>query len=136
MNELDPRDPDAPFEEHIARVLAATHAAADPAVLARARSRVAALAGTAEPAWLRWLARPVALALAGGALALSVTAGVWVLRTIPVTSAEQGAQTASSGAQALAVTDLLGDNGTYGLELGIEAGGDGSGAVLDTGAAR
>lgn len=97
-------------ESRIARLIAATHADADPAVLDRARARVSALAESAEPAWVRWLARPTALAVSGGLLAMSVAAGGWLLRGASATT-----PTAASATESVAISELLADDGTYGL---------------------
>lgn len=68
--------PDDLREDRLARLLGATRASADPAVLARARARLAARA--AEPGVARWLARPAVLAGAGVLFALCV-AGSFVV---------------------------------------------------------
>jgi len=97
-------------EDRIARLIAATHAPADPAVLARARARIARLGESSEPAWLRWLARPAALAVSGGLLAVTLAAGGWMLRGAAGTATESAGTTES-----VAIADLLGDDGSYGL---------------------
>lgn len=66
-------------EERLSRLLAASRAAANPAVLARARARIAAndTAGSRVPGVAAWLGRPAVLAGAGVLFALCV-AGVFV----------------------------------------------------------
>lgn len=72
--------PDNPREERLARLIAATRAKADPAVLARARARIAARdsARSRAPGLALWLARPATLAGAGALFALCV-AGAFAL---------------------------------------------------------
>ncbi len=123
MNHHDAND------ERLERLIAATHAPADPAVLARARARIAVMATPGEPAWVRWLARPVALAASGGLLAVSLAAGGWLLRGVTST-----AQEATISTEAVAVSDLLGDDGSYGLVF--EASGAEQAATGDSGSIR
>ena len=68
--------PDDLREERLARLLGATRATADPAVLARARARLTARAS--DPGVARWLARPAVLAGAGALFVLCL-AGSFVL---------------------------------------------------------
>lgn len=104
MTTRDPWD-----DETLARLLAARSAAADSATRSRALARVRAGEtgrGALEPAWLAWLARPVAVATAASLLIVSLGAGVW-LAGRPTT----GTTATTSG------TDLIGslltdDNGT------------------------
>ncbi len=96
MNEFDPLD------EHIARVLGAACASADPAVLARARARLAE--ADAVPGPLAWLGTPAALV---GACALFVAvAGA----SIVIVRGESAA-----AHDPTLVSALIGDDGSYGL---------------------
>jgi hypothetical protein len=90
------------FEERLARVLAASHAPADPAVLARALQRAAA--GRPVPGPLSWLATPAALAATAALLVVVTVGGTWIVR----------ADSASSRETSL-VSALIGDDGSYGL---------------------
>lgn len=69
-------------DERIARLVASVGAEADPAVLARARARIAA--GAAEERWefalpagVAWLFRPLTLTGAAAACAIALAAGFW-----------------------------------------------------------
>lgn len=72
-------------DERLARLVGALGAEADPAVLARARARIAAGGRAAAPggrelalpAGLAWLFRPVALSGAAAACVLALAAGFW-----------------------------------------------------------
>ncbi len=97
-------------DERIERLVRATHAPADPAVLARARARIAAMGDSSEPAWVRWLARPATLAASAGLLAVTLTAGGWMLRNAALHTTESNVST-----ETVAISDLLGDDGSYGL---------------------
>lgn len=95
MTTRDPFD-----DETLAQLLAARSAAADPATRARALARLragVAARDALEPAWLAWLARPVAVATAASLLVVSLGAGVW-LAGRPAT----GAAATTTG------TDLIG----------------------------
>lgn len=116
-------------EERIAKLIRATHAPADPAVLARARARIAAMTEANEPAWLRWLARPAALAASGGLLAVTLLAGGWMLRNSAVGSTESTAVS-----ETVAIADLLGDDGSYGLAF--DESGSSEATVGDSGSIR
>ena len=83
------------------RVAAALHADPDPATLERARARVVALG--AGPAWVRWLARPAALAAAATLLVVSIVAGELLLAN------------AGEVPNAQLTSAMLADDGTYGL---------------------
>lgn len=86
--------------------LAATlRAEPDAATLARVRGRLAAR--RAEPAWLRWLARPIAVAASAALLVVSAVAGNALLTTPSRENADEGALTVA----------LLGDDGSFGLGL-------------------
>ena len=87
------------------KLAAAVRAEADPATLARVYARLAAR--SAEPAWLRWLARPAALATSAALLVLSAVAG----------SALLGDSPSASGEGTLAAAELLGEDGSYGLVI-------------------
>jgi hypothetical protein len=96
MNEYDPVD------ERIVRILGATGAHADPAVLLRARAR---LAGASElPRPLAWLGTPAAL-VAACALFVAV-AGV----SVAIVSNES-----ATTHDTTLVSALIGDDGSYGL---------------------
>ncbi len=97
------------FDERITRLLAASHASANPAVLERARARLAARESTSG--FLAFLGRPVALATAAGLLVVSIAASLAIVgseRTITTSTATQ-----PSGSTLVAA--LLDDDGTYGL---------------------
>jgi len=68
--------PDELREERLARLIAATRAEANPAVLARARARIAA--NETVPGVAAWLGRPAVLAGAGVLFVLCV-AGTFVV---------------------------------------------------------
>lgn len=116
-------------DERLARLIAATRAEADPAVLMRARARIAAMVAPGEPAWVRWLARPATLALSGGLLAVSVAAGGWLLSGV-----RTSATGTDSAAASVAVSDLLGNDGSYGLVFSDNA--SERTAVSDSGSIR
>ena len=90
-------------------LLAGAHAEPEPGTLARARARLAARG--AEPAWVRWLARPAALAASAALLVISA----WAANALLSASATQPADDGSI------VAALLGEDGSYGLR--IDAGG-------------
>jgi hypothetical protein len=73
-------------EERLARLIGASRAPADPAVLARARARIAARA--AEPGVVRWLARPAVLAGAGAMFVLCVAGSFAVNQRLTAASAD------------------------------------------------
>ncbi len=91
-------------DERIGRLLGASRSAANPAVLARVRSRLAAR--EASPGWLAFLGSPVALATACALLLVSGVLSFNVVRADRLTAA-----TASTSL----VSALLDDDGTYGL---------------------
>jgi len=105
MNDVDRN------EARIARLLAATRAQANPAVLARARARLAARA--AAPGMLAWLGRPAALAAACVLLLASAGVSYTLLRGEPATSSSETSL----------VSSLLDDDGTYGLPHSVASGG-------------
>ena len=84
----------------LARLLAAGRARGDAATLRRALTRLAA--PSREPAWLRWLTRPTAVAAAAAMLVVSVGAGIWYGGGLST-----GATTAAYGSSASS-SDLLG----------------------------
>ena len=96
MNEFDPVD------ERLVRILGATHAPADAAVLARVRARLAAEPELPRP--LAWLGTPAAVACAC-ALFVAV-AGV----SIALVRADS-----STSRDTTLVSALIGDDGSYGL---------------------
>ena len=86
--------------------LAATlRAEPEPGTLARVARRLAAR--RAEPAWLRWLARPVAVVTSAALLIVSAVAGNALLSSPSRENADEGALTVA----------LLGDDGGFGLGL-------------------
>lgn len=95
------------FESRMARLLAASRANANPAVLARARARLAAEA--AAPAWLAWFARPSALVTACALFVAALAGTIWW--SPPATS--------TSGSDTTLVASLLGDDGNYGLPSSV-----------------
>lgn len=116
-------------DERIERLIRATHAPADPAVLARARARIAAMAESSEPAWVRWLARPATLAASGGLLAVTLAVGGWMLRSVAMHTTESNVST-----ETVAISDLLGDDGSYGLSF--DESGSSEPTVGDSGSIR
>lgn len=116
-------------DRRLERTLAAVHAAADPAPLARALARLAERDARAqlEPAWVRWLSRPAALAAAGALLVMSVSASLWIVRDT--------SDAAAPSLSADPIAGLLGEDGSLGLGV---PGSDASGAALrpDSGEVR
>ncbi len=97
MNEIDRE------EARIVRMLGAVHAPADPAVLARARARLAER--TAElPGVLAWLGTTRALLAACAVLVVCTAASFAVLRS-----------ESASTQQTTLMAALIGDDGSYGL---------------------
>jgi hypothetical protein len=96
MNEFDPVD------GRLVRILGATRAPANPAVLARARARLAESARV--PGRLAWLGTPAALA---AACALFVAV---VCTSIAIVGTE-----ATPARDTTLVSALIGDDGSYGL---------------------
>lgn len=73
------------------KLAASLQAEPSPTTLARVRARLAQRT-VAEPAWLRWLARPAALALSAGLLVVSAVAGAtWVSTNTVRVAAEDSA---------------------------------------------
>lgn len=89
---------------------------ADPApdTLARVRARLAARA--TGPTWVRWLARPITLAVSAALLVVSAFAGTALL-----TAGAAGADESSS-----VVSAVLGDDDSYGLSVDRDAAGPAS----------
>ena len=85
-----------------------------PDTLARVRRRLASR--TVEPSWVRWLGRPVALAASAALLIVSAIAGNALLA---------GSNAATADASTL-TAQLLGDDGSFGLDLERTAGGPAS----------
>lgn len=90
------------------RLAATLHAEPAASTLARVHARLAQR-GAAEPLWLRWLARPAALAMSAAVLAVSMLSGLtWIAtRTAPL---------AASDANAFASV-FVGDESSFGLPL-------------------
>ncbi len=107
------------FDERITRLLAASHASANPAVLERARARLAAR--QSATGFLAFLGRPVALATAAGLLVVSASVSLMVLRSDNSSTATVAATTNTS-----LVAALLDDDGTYGLPAEVSATSDGA----------
>jgi hypothetical protein len=96
MNEIDPVD------ERLVRLLGAARAPADPAVLARARAR---LAGTVPvPGPLAWLGTPAALVTACALFVVVAGASIVIVRGESATTHDPTLMSA-----------LIGDDGSYGL---------------------
>ena len=85
------------------KLAAALRAEPAPDTLARVRGRLAARA--LEPSWIRWLARPVAVAASAALLVVSAIAGNALL-------AGPGTETADASTLTAA---LLDDDGSFGL---------------------
>lgn len=98
---VDDHDHDVPRWMKLAATLRAEPA---PDTLARVRRRLAAT--SPEPAWLHWLARPVAVAASAALLVASAIAGQMLL----------AGAAAETNDEALTAT-LLGDDGSFGLGL-------------------
>jgi len=96
MNELERE------EARIARLLGAVRAEADPAVLTRARARIAASAEV--PRVFAWLGTPAALVTACALLVASAGVSFTVLN----------GETSSTHDTTL-IAALIGDDGTYGI---------------------
>ena len=114
MSEL----PDDPNEPRWLRLAAALRAEPDAATLAHVRARLAAR--SAGPGWVRWLSRPAVLAACAALLVVSAWTGSVLLSS--------GA--GSSDEDAVALSTLLGDDGSYGLPL--ERGATGGAASSDS----
>ena len=87
------------------KLAAALRAEPAPDTLARVRRRIASRA--AAPSWVRWLARPVALAASAALLIVSAIAGNALLAGSSAETADASTLTAQ----------LLGDDGSFGLDL-------------------
>ena len=96
MNEFDPVD------DRLVRVLAASRATVDDAVLVRARARLAGAPEAAGP--LGWLGTPAAL----------VTACALFVAVAGVSIAVVGSESSATRETTL-VSALVGDDGSYGL---------------------
>lgn len=88
------------------RLAAALRAEPAPDTLARVRGRLASRA--VEPSWIRWLARPVAVAASAALLVVSAVAGNALLAGSRAETADASTLTAA----------LLDDDGSFGL--GVE----------------
>ncbi len=86
------------------KLASALHAEPAPDTLARVRRRLASR--TAAPSWIRWLARPVALATSVALLVVSAIAGNALLAGSRAETADASTLTAQ----------LLGDDGSFGLD--------------------
>ncbi len=98
-----------PNEPKWLKLAAALRAEPDPATSAHVRARLARRAAS-EPSWVRWLARPIGLALSAGLLVVSaVTSVTWVAtHTSRVASEENDVLTSV----------FVGDESMYGLPIG------------------
>jgi hypothetical protein len=105
-------------DEGLARLLGAAGAEADPAVWLRVKMRLGS--EPPAPAWLAWMVRPVALAAAGGALALSLVAGLALVRAGALAPADENA-----GVLATLIGDADPTSGVPGLD--VEAGSESAG---------
>lgn len=97
------RSEDASMSPRWMRLAAALRAEPAPDTLARVRGRLASRA--AEPSWIRWLARPVAVAASAALLVVSAIAGNALLA---------GSQAETADATTLTAA-LLDDDGSFGL---------------------
>jgi hypothetical protein len=113
------------FDERITRLLSASHASANPAVLERARARLAAR--QSATGFLAFLGRPVALATAAGLLVVSAAVSLMVLRSDNSSTATIAATTNTS-----LVAALLDDDGTYGLPAEVASASDGASGAAGT----
>lgn len=102
--------PDDELDARIARVLAASRATSEAAVVARARARIAE---PAAPGWIAWLSRPSGVAACA---ALLIVAVVW-----GGVMAREGAAAASDTGASSIVSDLVGDRGDLGIALPSDA---------------
>jgi hypothetical protein len=102
MNRPDENERDVPRWMKLAAAIRAEPA---PDTLARVRARLASRA--AEPSWVRWLARPVALAASAALLVVSAVAGNALLAGSSAEPADASTLTAA----------LLGDDGSFGFDL-------------------
>lgn len=107
------------FDERITRLLAASHVSANPAVLERARARLAAR--QSATGFLAFLGRPVALATAAGLLVVSVAVSL-----VLVSSETSGTETVAATTNTSLVAALLDDDGTYGLPAEVSSTSDGA----------
>lgn len=107
------------FDERITRLLAASHASANPAVLERARARLAER--EQATGLLAFLGRPVALASAAGLLVASVAVSLVLMSSDTTSTATVAATTNTS-----LVAALLDDDGTYGLPAEVATASDGA----------
>lgn len=110
---------DDPRDARLAKLLAASRAEANPAVLARVRARLAARERV--PSVAVWLGRPAVLAGAGALFALCV-AGTFVV-------ARQAGTSGATGETGL-IASVLGEE-----DLGLPIDLNGSGAAAGSGAA-
>lgn len=100
-----------PNEPRWIRHAASLHADPEPATLAHVRARLAARA-SAEPSWLRWLARPASLALSAGLLVVSAVAGIAWVETITARVAAEDSATFTSV--------FVGDESSLGLPVSAQ----------------
>ena len=115
-------------EPHWLKLAATLRVTPDPATMARVRARLASR--PAEPAWVRWLARPAALAFSAGLLVVSAVAGsLWVSDGVRSSSTQAASQDVSM------LSTLLGDDGSYGLPVSATDGAAGMSAT-DSGEVR
>jgi anti-sigma factor RsiW len=112
-------------EPHWLKLAATLRVTPDPATMARVRARLASR--PTEPAWVRWLARPAALAFSAGLLVVSAVAGsLWV---------SEGVRSNSTTQDTSMLSTLLGDDGSYGLPVSATDGAAGTTAT-DSGEVR
>jgi hypothetical protein len=123
MNEHNEHDGrrDADREPHWLRLAADLRAEPAPGTLARVRERLA-VRGEREPAWVRWLGRPAALATSVALLVICAWAGnAWISSS--VRARPDGATLVSA---------LLDEDGSFGL--GVQADESTSASGSDSGA--
>lgn len=109
-------------DERLAKLLAATRAEANPAVLARARARLAAR--ERAPGVAVWLGRPAVLAGAGALFALCVAGTFMVAR-------QAATATATSTGEKSLIATVLGED-DLGLPIDVDPAGE-AGAAGDSG---
>jgi anti-sigma factor RsiW len=90
------------------KLAASLHADPSPTTLARVRARLATRPA-AEPSWVRWLAKPAALAMSAGLLVVSALAGVAWVSTYTVRVAAEDEATFTSV--------FVGDESSLGLPV-------------------
>ena len=100
-----------PNEPRWIRLAASLRAEPEPTTLTHVRARLAARV-SADPSWLRWLARPVSLAMSAGLLVVSTVSGIaWVETRTARIAAEDSAMFTSV---------FVGDESSLGLPVSAQ----------------